>query len=397
MNVIRIRTLGELSLTVDGKTICDLQTRSRKVWSILAYLIQYRDTSFSQQRLIELFWGSDSSTTNPENALRITMYRLRALLDQLWPGAGRELILYRDSSYCWNETVPVSLDCEEFENLCHAESTDDNTRLASLLSALSLYRGVYLPRQSSELWAVPLSAHFSNLFLSASMEAAELLMQQGRHQEAIAVCRTAALSEPYQEQLHGVLIRALAASGDSKTAAAVYEDLSHRLFDEFGIYPGEDLRNLYHSIAGAPENRTLPIEEIMEQIQETPGKNGAMQCDYDYFKVLCYAQSRSLERTGGVTHVALLRISSDTKKPSRQFLNRIMDRFADTLRQNLRRGDVISRCSTCQYIIMLPDANYENSCMVCRRVIAAFHRSHPHISAKIQFMVQPLTPGTRVP
>jgi hypothetical protein len=46
---------------------------------------------------------------------------------------------------------------------------------------------------------------------------------------------------------------------------------------------------------------------------------------------------------------------------------------------------------------MLPKANYENSCMVCRRVITAFHRNHPHVAAKINFMVQPLTPGICVP
>ena len=46
---------------------------------------------------------------------------------------------------------------------------------------------------------------------------------------------------------------------------------------------------------------------------------------------------------------------------------------------------------------MLPRANYENSCMVCRRCVAAFSRSHPHVTAKIHFMVQPLTPTVSIP
>ena len=61
------------------------------------------------------------------------------------------------------------------------------------------------------------------------------------------------------------------------------------------------------------------------------------------------------------------------------------------------RGDTISRCSLSQYIIMLPKANYENSCMVCRRVLTAFQKAHPHVTAKINYMVQPLTPGICVP
>ena len=105
-----------------------------------------------------------------------------------------------------------------------------------------------------------------------------------------------------------------------------------------------------------------------------------------------------MERNGNATHIALLSISSNTDKPlSKRSLDRIMEQVGAGLRSSLRRGDTISRCSTSQYIIMLPKANYENSCMVCRRVITSFHRNHPHVAAKINFMVQPLTPGICVP
>jgi len=42
-------------------------------------------------------------------------------------------------------------------------------------------------------------------------------------------------------------------------------------------------------------------------------------------------------------------------------------------------------------------ANYEDSCMVCRRVINAYHKAYPHTAVRIRFMVQPLTPGICVP
>ena len=395
MTTIQVQTLGQFSLTAGEVCIRDTDTRSKKIWSLLAYLIQFRGTPFSQQRLMELFWGEDAS--NPENALRITLHRLRAQLDRLWPGAGRTLILYRDGSYCWNESVPICLDCETFEYYCRSSAEDPQQRLDQLLSALALYRGDYLPRQASELWAVPLSTHFSNLFLTASVEAAQLLSRQERHREAAALCRTAAISEPYHEGLHILLMQELAADGDTGAATAVYDGLSRRLFDEFGILPGEEIRSVYRSIAGMPEDRALPIEEVLGHIQEPPGKEGAMQCDYDHFKVLCYAQSRALERTGGITHVALLHLSASEKPLSRRSRNRIMEWFGQTLQENLRRGDVISRCSTSQYIILLPNANYENSCMVCRRVTAAFRRKHPHVTADIHFLVQPLIPDMQVP
>jgi GGDEF domain-containing protein len=190
----------------------------------------------------------------------------------------------------------------------------------------------------------------------------------------------------------------LAADGDPKGAATVYENLSKRLFDDFGIRPNEQTRSVYRAAAHSPEDRTLPMEEVLQHIQEPQGNAGAMQCDYDYFKVLCYAESRAMERNGNATHIALLSLASISDKMlTKRSMDRIMEQLGEQLRGNLRRGDTISRCSVSQYIIMLPKANYENSCMVCRRVITAFHRAHPHVSAKINFMVQPLTPNICVP
>lgn len=398
MEPIQIRMLGEFSLRAGENSISDAGSRSKKVWSLLAYLLCNRDRCVSQQKLIDLLWGDDSDSANPENALRITLHRLRALLDQLWPGAGRELILRKDGGYCWNDSASVTLDCERFDALCRTSQAGEEERLGDYLEALSLYKGEFLPKQSGEMWVIPVSTHLQNQYLSVTLEAANLLSARERHGEAAAICRTAAAMEPYHEMLHQILIRELAAAGDRKGAAAIYEALSKRLFDDFGIRPNEETRAVYRTAAHCPEDRTLPMDEILEHLQEPEGPAGAMQCDYDYFKVLCYAESRAMERSGNAAHVALLSLSSGTEKPlTKSRMNRIMEQLGETLRLNLRRGDTISRCSVSQYIIMLPKANYENSCMVCRRVIAAFNRAHPHAAVKLNYMVQPLTPSICVP
>lgn len=398
MEHVQIQMLGAFSLCAGGTSISDAGNRSKKVWSLLAYLICNRNRSTSQSKLINLLWGNELNSDNPENALRITLHRLRAQLDQLWPGAGRELIVRKDGGYAWNSSISMELDCDRFEALCQNAEQDEQQRLQELLDALSLYRGEFLPRQASEMWVVPISTHFHNLYLQATLEAANLLSAQARHEEAVRICRSTVAAEPYHEPLHQILMQELAATGDQKGAATVYDTLSKRLFDDFGIRPNEKTREVYRTAAHSPEDRTLPMEEVLQHLQEPDGNSGAMQCDYDYFKVLCFAESRAMERSGNATHIALLSITSSSDKPlSKRSLDRIMEQLGERLRGNLRRGDTISRCSISQYIIMLPKANYENSCMVCRRVITAFHRAHPHVAAKINFMVQPLTPSICVP
>lgn len=398
MESIQIRMLGEFSIESGSASISDTGNRSKKVWSLLAYLLCNRDRSFTIQALTDLLWGNNDAITNPENTLRITMHRLRSLLDRLWDGAGRELILRGEEGYGWNPSVPVVLDCERFEELCLQTSCQEDERLESVLEALSLYRGEFLPKHTSELWIIPLSTHFQNQYILLSMEAVRLLSARGRHTEAIRICRAAAETEPYHEQLHQILMQELAADGDTKGAAAVYENLSRVLFDAFGIRPSEETRAIYRTAVHSPEDRELPMDEVLEHLQEPEGKSGAMQCDYDYFKVLCYAQARSMEREGNVAHIALLSLSGAEGKPlSKRSRKWSMESFGDTLRTNLRQGDVISQCSISQYIMMLPNANYENSCMVCRRVIGAFHNSHPRMAVTIKYMVQPLTPRIHVP
>ncbi len=396
MEPIRICTFGEFSLQFGHSIVSDSSNRSRKVWTLIAYLVLHRNQVISPPKLIELLWGNDSS--NPENALRITIHRARNILDSLFENAGHTLILQKEGGYAWNSAAAIEIDCERFDALCHSSVESGKQRIDEAAEALSLYRGEFLPRQSSEIWVIPMGTHYHNRYLSITQEVSSLLAEQKRYEEAIVICRRAIASEPYHEPLHQILIRLLASTNRHKEAAELYSALSKRLFDDFGIRPSEETRNIYRACVHSPEDRTLLMDEIIEHLQEHEAPPGAMQCDYDYFKVLCYAESRAMERSGSATHIALLSLVGPSDKPlTNRSIHRIMDQLGEQLRLNLRRGDVISRCSVSQYIIMLPQANYEDSGMVCRRVIGAFRRAHPHVTAAVNYMVQPLTSGFCAP
>lgn len=398
MEHIHVKMLGEFSFQAGGNKISDSDNRTKKIWLLLSYLLCQRGHAVSQRKLIELLWGEEPSSSNPENALRITFHRMRVMLNQLWPTAGRDLILHRDNGYIWNDEIPITLDCEVFERLCDPKTHDEEAKLKSYLDALALYGGDFLEKQSSETWVIPISTHYHNLYVNAVLEAAALLSAREHHKEAADICRTAISAEPYHEPLHQVLMKELAAMGDQKGAAAVYEALSKRFFDDFGIRPNEQTRAVYRAAVHAISETTLAMDAVLEHLQEQDAASGTMQCDYDYFKVLCHAESRSMERNGKATHIVLLSVSSGGEAPlAKRTLYRVMEQLGEQIRLNLRRGDTFSRCSASQYIIMLPQANYENSCMVCRRVIGAFTREHPHVAAKVNYMVQPLTPSICVP
>lgn len=397
MENLQVRMLGEFSIQAGQNVISDANNRTRKAWSLLAYLICQRGKVISQKKLISMFW-SDESSTNPENVVRITFHRMRTQLDKLWPGAGKELVLYKDAGYTWNDKAAISVDFERFEELCSGKAQDEGQRLAQLEEALEMYGGDFLDKQSSDIWVIPISTHFHNMYIAAALEAAGLLAGRGEHKKAAHICKKAIASEPYHEQLHQMLICQLAADGEMEEAGRVYENLSKRLFDDFGIRPSEETRAAYRKAVHSPSQQRLSMDTVMEQLREKDAKKGALLCDYDYFKVLCHVESRAMERYANASHVVLISVDSrEGQTLTSRSIRRVMDQLGEQIGKNLRRGDTYSRCSVHQYIILLPKANYENSCMVCRRCIAAFQRSHPHVHIDFKYLVQPLTPSYCMP
>lgn len=392
MDKLEIRTLGGFSLRIGNREINDTDCRSRKIWSLLAYLICHQEQPVPQKQLIDLLWGENPHAINPENALRITLYRARVLLEQFSPAAGHDMIQRHKSSYQW--VGGGTLDYTRFEALCRNACTDPEQRLESLLDAMELYRGDFLPRQSSEIWVIPVSTYLHDLYLSAAQEAVDLLTERGRISEAIEICRHTISLEPYHEPSCQVLMQLLSGTGDRKAAVAVYEALSRRLFQNFGTSPSEETRAVFRAAAYSPDAQYLTIEQVMGTLQESGSQPGALQCDYDYFRILCFSASRIIARSGSAAHIVLLTLDSPPEKNlSRQSVDRIMCQLGQQIRINLRQGDVFCQCSLSQYAILLFGANYENCQIVCQRFIRAFRRTYPHISAGLDYTIRPLSPG----
>lgn len=394
MEPVQVRMLGEFEIQSGDVILRESENRSRRLFCLLSFLICHREHPVSQYKLIRALWGDHAHIANPENTLRLLMHRARSLLDQLCEGAGRECILRKDGSYCWNPNVPMVIDYDRFEQLCQSRAIAPEDRLSDLTEALSLYQGEFLLRHSSDSWVIPIASHFQNLYLQASLEAAQLLLHLQRCPEAAAICHRALAVEPYSESACQLLMQIHIAMNKPQAATEVYETLKNRLFDDLGIHPSPQTNSLYRSLIHGPEAGIMTIEEILLHLQEPEFTSSPLQCDYDYFKMLCYAHGRASGPDSIPTYVALLSITGTAETPLHQrALRRIMTLMGQILRSNLRRYDVLCQCSPSQYVFLLPRTNYESSCMICSRVIAAFQKRHPSADVGIHYLTHPLIPG----
>lgn len=401
--MLKVTMLGSFCIRKGEKSVDDRSNRMRKVWLLLAYLIYSRSSHTTQESYLSLLRGAKATEEidDPSGRLKALFYRVRTMLDGVYQNAGHDLIIRKNGTYAWNTDIPMELDVEEFDRLCSAASAAQQPeKLSLLLQALNLYKGDFLPKLSSEPWVMPISAYYHQLYLDCAQEALTLLAEEARFQEVVELSQKALTIEPYSEELYQHLMRAHLALEDRAKVQTVYEQMSEVLFDTFGVMPSDESRQLYREASRQTNHSSVSAATVREQLREPSEAKGAMFCEYDFFKLLYQVQARAMLRSGDTVHIALLSLHGILgKELSRRSLDIAMENLQELIVSSLRQGDVVTKCSKSQFIIMLPQANYENSCAVCERILKAFNRQYPHSPAEIHYHVQPLepmAPGMRI-
>ena len=393
-NVLHVQMLGTLTLTYGDKQISCSSNRAKLIWNILAYLLCHHEEFVSAEELISITWKQEKND-NPAGALRTAIFRARAMLSELTEDPSFSFLISKNGGYAWNPDLEISLDVESFEKLI-ASVSPDGKDITAELAALELYKGKFLPMQSSEMWVMPVQAYYQNLFESLLDRVVPVLEQGGRCEEGIAICRKALQIDIYSEKITQYLMRFLLMADDRQEVVRVYEEMSKLLLATFGIMPDQESRSLYREALNSVRNSTVVTpENALDQLSEQGQIDGALVCDFDFFKMMYQAHARTLVRNGQVIHTALLTLKSRNKRDvSAKSVSLAMDNLEKHLVQSLRKGDVITRCSSSQFLIMLPSANYENSCKVCQRFVSSFGKKYPHSPIYVDYYVQALEPST---
>lgn len=392
---IKVNMLGEFTISnsAGSVAISDQNNRSKKVLMLLEYLVAFRTREISQAELIELLWPDDTSD-EPVNTLKTLLHRARSAMDDMEPGLGKTAIICRRGTYAWNNAVPTVVDAEEFEKHCRAASSaDDEVKLAHLLRAVRMFKGDFLPKSGSELWAVPIVTYYHTMYLNAVHETVSMLTARARFDEIIEICQRAIEIDPYDEQLHLSMIQTLMANGMQQRAMEHYNQVTELFLNKFGINPSADLTALYKEIVKANKSTEMNLHIIRDELKETEAREGAFFCEYEFFKDIYRLQARSAVRSGGVVQIALVTVmDSAGHRLNQKQMTVTMTRLYDVIRTSLRSSDVFTRFSVSQFLIMLPSASLEDSDMVLQRVAGNFRREYPHMNVILHYSSLPMEP-----
>ncbi|MDL2233801.1 winged helix-turn-helix domain-containing protein [Ruminococcaceae bacterium OttesenSCG-928-L11] len=390
MSNIDVVMLGKFDIIADGQSILSYIGNSSKSLMLLKYLILNSGKPVTVSTLVDVFWSEAEKSTNPENALKTMVSRIRSSLLKASP-VFKNCIISEKKSYMWNPDIPCNVDVATFEDLCDQveaqEELTDEVR-EQYISILNIYSGdLSYNTAEEEEWVVSRSMYLHHRYLQNVYRFIDLLEESGDNEMIIQVCRIALDIDTFDEKLNLELMQALKDSGQNNAALMQYRHVTSAYYKYLGIEPSEAILSFYKSLIKADLSAETDIQTILSDlVKKEDIDNGAFICDYSIFRDIYQLQLRNLERQENKMFLALLTVESTVEdRIEPLILDAIMRRLMEILKECLRKGDTISRYSSSQYAILLPMMTYSNGYIVINRVKKMFYKTYTDNTTRLIF------------
>lgn len=385
-----IRMMGLFTIEADGEVHEELMTKSRKGISLIQYLILERGRPVSSQRLIRELWTGGKSE-NPEGALKTMISRVRSTLSSISPDLGN-CIVSGQGNYRWQSLPEVHVDVLEIIDLLNSLRHEPPTtgHMGKTERLMELYRGdLYLTGDILNGQATFNWLH--NEYLSAVYRYIELLKTNEEYTRICDVCRRASQIDDMDEQLHIELMQAMVNLNRPEEAAAEYRRLARQTRDYYDAEPGEELQLFYHDIAEAGKNIRFNLDIIRNELLEKEGgAKGPFFCEYEVFKEVYNIYMRNLERLGSSMFLGIIMLGEIGDKSSDVRRESCMAGLQQILKDNMRKGDIITRFSDNTFAMLLPTVNYSTGNMVMDRIENLYYQEYSTLAINMYSRISPL-------
>ena len=143
---IRIQMMDEFVIYLNERQADHMVNKSKKGLALIEYLIANRGEPVSNRRLLSTFWN-DENVTNPENALKTLISRVRTLLGQISPELGNCIVADR-GAYHWACPPEMTVDLYELEDIFARlpNVRDGERKREAYRRMMTLYRGALLQK-----------------------------------------------------------------------------------------------------------------------------------------------------------------------------------------------------------------------------------------------------------
>ena len=253
---LTLTLLGSIQATLDDHPITGFE--SDKIRALLAYLVIESNRPHRRDALAALFWPEQDDRTAAHN-LRQALLNLRQVLGD--HNRSVPFLLVNRADIRMNLDGVAFVDVAEVLALIdtcqrHPHRSRDTCRscLSRLERVAALYHGPFLgglslaDSEPFEEWASARRQQLHRAVLEALHTLTTYHDRRGAFDQACWYAQRQLGLEPWREQAHRQLMRALAHSGQRAAALRQFQVCQRILMDELGVEPSADTWNLYHQI-----------------------------------------------------------------------------------------------------------------------------------------------------
>jgi ATP/maltotriose-dependent transcriptional regulator MalT/DNA-binding SARP family transcriptional activator len=251
---LRVQCLGCFRVWRDGKEITRWPRRSAR--DVFLLLLLRRPQPVAADALAETLWPGSTPDKASQNLRRAVSDLRRILEPELPAGFPSRYLRVEQETYALILPPGSHVDDKAFERESTRElavpipSTLEERQAAinRLETALSHYTGDYLSEFPYEDWALTRREYLRHLLTSGAHRLAQLCLDAGQLENAIATAHCALVQEPWDEEATLVLMQAHAALGNILAALRTYEAHRERLQRDLDLPPRDDLTALYEQL-----------------------------------------------------------------------------------------------------------------------------------------------------
>ncbi len=377
---IQVTMFGKFTIRESGWAgqpgAISLTGRSRRLWTLVAYLILHRDRGVSAQELIDLLW-QDTGGNNPQSTLQNNVSRARAALEGLGLADARQLICNDAGMYRWAPGRETVLDCEEFEKIAALSlaERDRDRGISMAQKAIALYTGEFLPESAMENWCIHINSYYRSLYLRLCRQAVHWLFDADRLAEVEDICTRVIRQDPAAEEFSISLMRAQIMQHNPEKALEHYDYIRQLFRDTYGVAPSEELEMMKSLAVQERYGSETEDAGILEFLFRSESEKGAFYCDSNVFREMAKLRLRDMKRTRVPSQLVIFRVKGDDFSMEKRTV--YMRRLESTLQKSLRSVDPYTRLGDGRLLLMLTNATRENADKVLNRVQDCLRRDYP--------------------
>lgn len=362
-----VKTFGGLEITNDNVTVNIVELFGKQLLNLLQVLLFHSEKPVQKDELIDILWPESK---NPSSALKFSIFRLRAELNEIEFFKDKEVIVTTRKGYILNPNLDWNIDFVELEKAYN--QINDGSELKTARKIFRLYQGRFYASPSQLHWILQKQEIFRQMYVKTMMRTSCYLYTQKRYDEMMLMNYQAVLIEPFNEGLHYYYMKGLVATRNYREVLKYYDELNDFFLSELGTGLSKRFKQLYDIIiADHAKEESKDMETIMRELSSRDQQNQGFFCSYEIFKYFYELLLKMSIRNEQNYYLIMLQFSDGTLDYEKIGLD--FDRVKRLVGSCLRSNDLFTRTSETQLLLLVDCQTEENAHLIIQRISNKFY------------------------